>query len=66
MLYKMTMERTLRVGVEFEAENDSAAEVKAENLFSNAILNPTQFDGGDVEHDYALCDRGGNELIPWM
>ena len=66
MLYKMTMERTLRVGIEFEAENDSTAEVKAEELFSTAISNPTQFDGGDTEHDYALCDGVGNELIPWM
>ena len=65
MIYKLTMERTQRIGVEFEASDDTDAVVQAQVMYSNAMRNPSAFSGGDVEGDFALCDESGQDIIPW-
>lgn len=63
MEYCITMERTLRVAVHFEASSDDAACEKANEIYDNAT--PTDFEAGDVGHDYALCDTSGRTLVDW-
>ena len=63
MIYSITMERTQRVAVTFTADNDDQAIEKAAEL--NRTAAPTDFEGGDEEHDYALCDDAGNLLVDW-
>lgn len=65
MQYYLTMERTLRIGVTFDARNDAEARMKANEIFDNAIENPEKFEGGDVEHDFALTGDDFGDIIPW-
>ena len=63
MEYCITMERTLRVAVHFKASSDVEACEKAVEIYNNAA--PTDFEAGDEEHDYALCDTRGRTLVDW-
>lgn len=63
MEYCITMERTQRVAITFTADNDDEALLKAAEL--NSAATPADFEGGDEEHDYALCDSSGNLLVDW-
>lgn len=65
MKYHLTAERTLRIAVTFEAENDEAAVKKADELFADMIKHPGKFESGDIEHDYALCDDGDRTIVDW-
>ena len=63
MEYNITMERAQRVVVTFTADNDEEALEKADKI--NRAATPADFEGGDEEHDYALCDGVGNLLVDW-
>ena len=63
MIYSITMERTQRVAVTFTADSDDEALEKAAELIRTST--PADFEGGDEEHDYALCDDAGNLLVDW-
>lgn len=64
MKYCITMERTQRVAVWFEAENDEAAEQKAERIYDDTM--PEDFESGSEEYDYALEDvSDGRTIIDW-
>ena len=63
MEYCITMERTQRVAFSFTADNDDEALKKAAEL--NRTAAPTDFEAGDEEHDYALCDSAGHLLVDW-
>lgn len=63
MEYNITMERTQRVAVTFTADNDEEALEKAAEI--NRAATPEDFESGDEEHDYALCDGAGNLLVDW-
>lgn len=65
MKYYLTMERTLRIAMEFDAPDHAAAEEKANEMFDDAIDHPEKFEGGDIEHDFALVDDQGRDIIPW-
>lgn len=65
MIYKLTMERTMRIGVEFECDSEEQALHEAGARFVHAMQNPKEFLGGDVEGDYALCDEEGKDLVVW-
>lgn len=62
MKYSMTIERTYRIGIEFDASNDKEAEAKAEDLASS--IGVEIFDG-DCESDYTLCDECERVIIDW-
>lgn len=62
-IISITMERTQRVAFSFTADNDDEALKKAAEL--NRTSTPADFEGGDEEHDYALCDGAGNLLVDW-
>ena len=62
--YCITMERTQRVAVWFDAPNDEAAERKAERI--NDLAKPSDFETGDEERDFALEDVSeGRTIIDW-
>ena len=63
MEYCITMERTQRVAFSFSADSDDEALEKAAEL--NRTSTPADFEDGDEEHDYALCDGAGNLLVDW-
>lgn len=63
MEYCITMERIQRVAVNFTADNDDQAMEKAAEI--NNMATPADFEGGTEEHDYALCDTAGRQLIDW-
>jgi len=64
MKYCVTMERTLRIAVWFDAPDDEAAEEKAAEINQSTDLK--EFEEGDVERDYALCDvESGRLLLDW-
>lgn len=65
MIYKLTMERTLRIGVEFEADDDEAAVMIANDAYRKAMGTPQEFEGGDIEGDWALCNEEGKDLVVW-
>ena len=62
MKYHLTIERTYRIGKEFEADSDEEAEAMAAELYKttgNEILS------GYCEGDYALCDEKYRTIIDW-
>lgn len=61
----LTMERILRIGVEFECDSEEQALSEAGALFVHAMRNPKVFEDGDAEGDYALCDEEGKDLVAW-
>ncbi len=64
MKYCVTMERTLRIAVWFDAPDDEAAEAKAAEINQSTDLK--EFEQGDVERDYALCNvENGRLLLDW-
>ena len=62
MKYFLTVERTYRIGVEFEASNDEEAETKAAEL-ANSVGD--EIFSGDCEMDYALCDENDRTILDW-
>lgn len=62
MKYNVTIERTYRTAVTFEAANDKEAEAKANELADN--IGDEIFEG-TVESDWALCDAHGNLIVDW-
>lgn len=64
MKYCITMERTQRVAVWFDAPNDEKAEKEADRIFGAATA--ADFEDGDEERDYALdnVDKG-RTITPW-
>lgn len=62
MKYHLTIERTYRIGVDFEASSDEEAEAKAAELANNV---GDEIFSGDCEGDYALCDEKYRTIIDW-
>ncbi len=63
--YCITLERTQRIAVWFEADGDDDACIKAEGILEQHKADPSKFESGDVEYDYALDDDGGRSVIAW-
>lgn len=66
MKYTMTIERTLRFDVEFEADDDEKAELKADKLFAKKVHDESNFVDADAECDYAVCDECGRTIVSWL
>lgn len=62
MKYHLTIERTYRIGKEFEADSDEEAEAKAAELYKSV---GNEIFSGDCEGDYALCDEEYRTVIDW-
>ena len=65
MKYQVTIERTQRICVEIEADNDSKAEEIAGEIHEDYVINPENFDGGDESYDYTLVDENDRTVIDW-
>lgn len=64
MNYCITMERTLSLAINFEAENDDEAYTKAERISQDT--KASDFEAGSEERDYALCDSDTcRTLVDW-
>ena len=61
MKYCITMERTMRVALSFEAANDDDAIEKANRICQSA--DPSEFEDGVEERDFALVDGETHDLI---
>lgn len=61
MKYCVTMERTLRIAVWFDALDDEAAEQKAAEINQSTSLE--SFEQGDMERDYILCNMETQQMI---
>lgn len=64
MRYCVTIEKTKRIAIWFEAENDSEAEKKGITIASN--ITDDDLDLGDIDQDYSLVnEENGKTLIDW-
>lgn len=63
MEYCITMERVQRIAVRFNCDSDEEAQKKANEIFDNTKAE--DYEGGDVEEDYALDDETGRNIVAW-
>ena len=61
--YCITMERTTRIAKWFEAEDDNQARELADKIHMET--KDSEYEDGDSEYDYALCDGGGRTVVGW-
>lgn len=65
MKYCITMEKTQRISVWFEAANNNDAIKKGEKILQKHQDLDCGFDGGYVEYDYAIDDENDRSVITW-
>lgn len=66
MKIEITMEKTTRVAMEFEATEEQIESLKrGENPFFTQMKNEIESEVGEVEYDYTVNDLDGNEIVPW-
>lgn len=63
MKYHITVERTHRIGISFEADNNGEAAMKASELVGR--FGDDEIFMGDCEIDYAVCDDNGRTIVDW-
>lgn len=64
MKVEITMEKTMRIAMEFDATEEQIEDLKrGENPFYEQMEK--EVENGEVEYDYAVTDLEGNEIIPW-
>lgn len=64
MKIEITMEKTMRIAMEFEASKEQIEDLKrGENPFYEQMKK--EVENGEVEYDYAVNDPEGNEIVPW-
>ena len=63
MKIEITMEKTMRIAMEFEATKEQINNLKCgENPFYEQMEK--EVENGEVEYDYAVNDLAGNEIVP--
>lgn len=65
MRYEITIERTVFLTTEFEANSEEEAIKKADEMYEDAKKHPEQLEDGHVQTDYALTAEDGVEIINW-
>lgn len=64
MKIEVTLERTQRVAMEFDATEDQIAKLKnGENPFQDEMEK--ELLDGDERYDYAVNDENGREIVPF-
>lgn len=64
MKIKVTVEKTMRVAMEFDATEEQIEQLQCgENPFYDEIEK--ELPSGDIEYDYAVHDSYGDEIVPW-
>lgn len=64
MKVEITMEKTMRIAMEFDATEEQIEDLKrGENPFYEQMEK--EVENGEVEYDYAVTDLEGNEIVPW-
>lgn len=64
MKIEITMEKTMRIAMEFEVTEEQIEALKCgENPFYEQMEK--EIENGDVEYDYAVNDIHGNEIVPF-
>lgn len=65
MQYCITMERTQRIAVWYEANSDDEAITQGEAIFRERVDGDYGFDGGSSEYDFEICHGNGMEIVQW-
>ena len=65
MQYCITMERTQRIAVWYEANSDDEAITQGEAIFRERVDGDCGFDGGRSEYDFEICHENGREIVQW-
>lgn len=64
MKIEITMEKRMRISMEFEASKEHIEDLKrGENPFYEQMKK--EIENGEIEYDYAVNDMKGNEIVPW-
>lgn len=64
MKVEITMEKTMRIAMEFEVSKKQVEDLKyGDNPFYEQMKK--EIENGEVEYDYAVNDLEGNEIVPW-
>lgn len=63
MRYCVTMERTTRIAQWFEATSDEEAKIIAEKIHDD--MKPSDYESGDEEQNYAICEETGRTVLDW-
>lgn len=59
---EITMEKTMRVSMMVEVTNEQLEQLKNGD---NPFYNDADFESGNIEYDYAVCDEDGEEIVDW-
>ena len=65
MRYCITMERTQRVAVWYDANDDEDAEWRGDQILADFQEHPQKFADGDEEFEYAICSEDGGDIVTW-
>ena len=65
MQYCITMERTQRIAVWYEANSDDEAITQGEAIFRERVDGDYGFDGGSSEYDFEIFHENGMEIVQW-
>lgn len=66
MKIEITMEKTVRVAMEFDVTEEQFKLLEnGENPFFDKMKKEIESGAGDIEYDYAVCDEDGNTLLDW-
>lgn len=64
MKVEITMEKTMRIAMEFEVSKEQIEDLKCgKNPFFEQMKK--EIESGEVEYDYAVNDLEGNEIVQW-
>lgn len=59
---EITMEKTMRVCMTIEVTKEQLGHLKTGY---NPFYDDADFENGNIEYDYAVCDEDGKEIVPW-
>lgn len=66
MKIEITMEKTVRVAMEFDATEEQLKLLEnGENPFYEEMKKEIESGAGGTEYDYSVCDECGETLVDW-
>lgn len=64
MIVEITMEKTMRIAMEFDVAEEQLAQLEnGENPFLKEMEQ--ELESGDCEYDFTVNDEGGETIIDW-
>lgn len=59
---EITMEKTMRVSMTVEITKEQLEQLE---LGNNPFYDDADFESGEIYYDYTVCDKDGEEIVPW-